>query len=96
MEKKRELQIIIAGTSASGKSRVAYIINKALREAGLTNIKFDLTDEIKDYGSEESYNKDMEYNLNKAIEAINQNSDITLQQKQVYKSFETNKLVIKK
>lgn len=83
--KKRELKIIVAGTSASGKSRISYIINKALKEAGLTNLKFDLTNELKDYGSERNFNDEMEYNLDRAIEAINENSNIILEEVQVTK-----------
>lgn len=89
--KKRELTIVVAGTSASGKSRVAYIINKALKEAGLTNVNFDLTDEIKDYGSKESFEDEMEHNFEFAIEAINEKTNIILKQVQIVKLLSTNK-----
>ncbi len=91
METKRELQIIIAGTYASGKSTIAHIIHKALKEAGLVKINFDLTDEIRDYGSKEKYEEIIVKNLDSNIEHINENTNFTIKQKQLLRNLKLKK-----
>ncbi len=78
MEKKN-LIIIVAGQTASGKSRLTYLLKKFLRENGI-EVEQELT---VDHPTEENFDKVMGKNINDVIDSFKKTRKITLREIQV-------------
>lgn len=77
----KELQIIIAGAPASGKSTMMLWLEQVLMEAGFS-IELDLELEKLDYGTEEKFRRTMQEHVTKREESLLKNTKIILSTKQ--------------
>ena len=83
MEKK-ELIITIAGTAASGKSRMTYLLKKFLKEQG-----FEVEQEYgPDHPNEKNFNKVMSNNFDSAIDVIRSTRKIVLKEAQLNRNYD--------
>jgi adenylylsulfate kinase-like enzyme len=73
----KELQIIITGQAASGKSSMLFFLERMLIANGF-NVVLDLTLEGLDYGSESRFRQLVGENFSKKEEALMKNTKITL------------------
>jgi len=78
----RELEIIVAGHSSSGKSTMALLLEKFLKENGF-EVRFDLQNELMDYGTETNFRNLIGTTIVERAEAIKVNTKITLKQMQL-------------
>lgn len=77
--KNKNLNITISGETASGKSRLTYLLKKFLRENG-----FEVEQEPNiDYGTEEEFNNIMSKNIDTVIDKIKETTNITIREIQV-------------
>jgi len=75
MEKKN-LLVVVAGKTASGKSRLTYLLKKFLRENG-----FEVEHELnRDHLSEENFDTDMSKNLIEVIDNFKETRKIVLKE----------------
>lgn len=78
MEKKN-LIITVAGQTASGKSRLTYLLKKFLRENG-----FEVNQELNiDHPTEENFDKVMSENFDNIIDNFKETRKITLREVQL-------------
>jgi len=75
---KNDITITIKGRSASGKSRVAYIVKELLKVHGF-EVDFDPS---PDFTTEMGFNRAMRTNLDEACEAISKKTKIVVLEKQ--------------
>jgi len=80
----KNITIAISGEIATGKSRLAYLINKTLKEKGF---EVNLINNM-DFPNEKAFNEHMERNFDDAIEAIAEKTKVTIVQAQVMRSNE--------
>jgi len=73
--------ITVAGKSKSGKSRIAYLLKKFLKENGL-NVKHQLS---IDYESDDVFDELMEKNIGDVIENFKETREITIKEIQFRK-----------
>jgi len=78
MEKK-DLIITVSGVSASGKSRLTYLLKKFLRENGF-EVEFETN---LDHPTESDFDKQMSKNLDEVIENFKDTRKITLKEVQL-------------
>ena len=78
---KKEITITISGESATGKSRVSYIIKEILKVHGL-EVQFDPKFEYLD---EQTFNKSMRSNMDEALENIREKSMVVVKEVQTQK-----------
>ena len=77
--KKKDLIIALAGQTASGKSRLTYLLKKFLRENG-----FEVEQELNfDYLTEEKFDKVMSENFDDVISKFKDTRKITLREVQL-------------
>lgn len=76
---KTQITITIAGTTKSGKSRIAYIVKEMLKIHGL-RVEFDPT---PDYSDESKFNRVMRENLDEAMDAISKNTTVVVKEVQL-------------
>ena len=87
MEKKN-LIITVAGQTASGKSRLTYLLKKFLRENG-----FEVEQELNiDHPTEENFDRVMSRNIDTVIDNFKETRKITI--KEVQLAREPNALLI--
>lgn len=77
----KELQIIVAGAPASGKSTMMLWLEQVLMDAGFS-VELNLETELLDYGTEANFRKRLAEHVTKREEAIMNNSKIILSTKQ--------------
>lgn len=77
----KNLQIIVAGPAASGKSTMILWLEQVLMEAGFS-IELQLENELLDYGTEERFRRTMTENFTKREENLIKNTKIVLTQMQ--------------
>lgn len=87
---KRDVKITVAGLTGSGKSRILYIVKKALKAEGF-NINFKGT---TDYDNEEKFDNAMEKNFHEAVKSIQLRTDIEIEQIQLRRDFTNNAIEI--
>jgi len=73
----KELQIIVAGEAASGKSTMLLWLEQVLLEAGFS-VEMNLETELMDYGTEAKFRRRMAEHVTKREEAVINNSKIIL------------------
>ena len=76
---KNGITITISGPVKSGKSRISYIVKEMLKIHGL-RVKFDPS---PDFIDEPSFNKAMRHNLDEAMGAIGEQTEITVKEVQL-------------
>jgi thymidylate kinase len=87
----KDLQIIIAGATGSGKSTMMLLLEKFLVENGFS-VEMQMENEALDYGTENRMRQIFLQNFDERLDAMKQNVKITLQQKQTINgSFTQNK-----
>lgn len=79
---KRQLSVIIAGETGSGKSILALLFEEFLKKKGL-NVTMDIDCELFDYGSEEKFRKTVTKTKKERLKAIAENTEITICQRQI-------------
>ena len=75
----KNITIAISGEVATGKSRIAYLIKKTLKQHGF---EVNFVNDI-DYPTEAVFDKDMERNFDDAIKGLSQKTKITIVQAQL-------------
>jgi nucleoside-triphosphatase THEP1 len=78
----KNLEIIIAGESNTGKSTMALLLEKFLRENGF-DIEFKLQNEIMDYGTENNFRNVIGTTISERTDAIKANTKIIIKQMNV-------------
>ena len=78
----KELQIIVAGESNTGKSTMALLLEKFLKENGF-DVDFKLQNERLDYGTESNFRKVIGTTISERTDAIKANTKIIIKQMQV-------------
>ena len=77
--KKKKLIITIAGQTASGKSRLTYLLKKFLRENG-----FEVEQELNlDHPTEENFDDVMGKNIDIVINSFKETRKITIKEAQL-------------
>jgi len=76
---KNQITITIAGTTKSGKSRIAYIVKEVLKIHGL-RVEFDPT---PDYPDERMFNRIMRENLDDALANVSKDTMVVVKEVQV-------------
>ena len=79
----KELQIIIAGESATGKSTMMLMLEEFLLEKGF-NVEVDLANELIDYGTEAKFRTNMSKHDVERIAALRKDIKINIKQKQLH------------
>lgn len=86
---EKNLIITVAGKCGSGKSHLAYLLKKFLREENF-NIEIDFDSDI-DYPTEEGLDNDVSRNFNEVINSIRKETKIILRETQLHRNFNINK-----
>jgi uridine kinase len=85
---KQKLFVTISGLSASGKSRLTYLLNNFLSKEG-----FDVEQELNiDHPTIVNFNSVMGENFDKAINNIKSTRKIIIRERQLYHDCGENKL----
>ena len=72
--KDKNLQITVVGPTNSGKSRICYVIKEALKSHGI-DVLFDGG---MDFLNEREFNVHMKPNLEEALKAISERTNVSL------------------
>jgi nucleoside-triphosphatase THEP1 len=85
----KELQIIVLGETASGKSTMVLWLEKQLKKKGFL-VEIDLKNEIKDYGNEEVFRSRVSSQRKEKLKKIKAERKITLKSMQMKNAFTEN------
>jgi nucleoside-triphosphatase THEP1 len=85
----KEIQIIVTGEAAVGKSTMVLWLEKQLRKKGFL-VEIDLKNEIEDYGNETQFRATMVLNRKKRLKSMKQDVKITLKSMQMKNAFTKN------
>jgi nucleoside-triphosphatase THEP1 len=73
----KEIQIIVTGEAAAGKSTMVLWLEKQLKKKGFL-VQIDLKNEIEDYGNETQFRDTMSFERKKKLRRIKEDVKITL------------------